>query len=155
MAKLKPFKSQEVEVLPPEPRPKKDKNVAVISETPTPQKESLTMLNHLEKAGYGALALKIRDLQGTEGLEALDPLFKRLSKIEKQIDDMLALQDNLEPEDLRKILKLITDLYHMRAKALLLPYGTISPRTAITKGSIAGQVNIAVGIGNGLTPRPK
>lgn len=118
--------------------------------------QTVVLLDQLEKAGYTAIAAKLRELQITEGLQSLDPLVKRLRAIEKHIDDALTQDMPLDLEELQQLLKLTIDAYHARAKALVLPYGTISARTAIqsNKGHIA-NVNVAIGIGTGVSPRPK
>lgn len=148
--KAKPKKAKEPVVMEPEffaP--------AVTAEVPTLGLPAVKLLDQLEKVGYNELAAKLRELQRTDGVDALDPTMDRMASIEKHIDKLLQAEE-LDSAELQKLLKMTTDLYQARAKSLLLPYGTVSPRTALqgNKG-VSGAVNVAIGIGTGVSPRPK
>ena len=127
-------------------------------EAPILNVEGVSILDSLAKAGYPAIADKLRSLQVTEGLEALEPFVKRIGLIEKRLDQILqAGLADLDVEALKSLLAVATDALQSRAKALLLPYGTISPRTAMQRapaGTAPGTV-VQIGIGSGVTPRPK
>jgi len=127
----------------------------VVSDTPTLGMPTVKLLDQLEKVGFNDLAAKLRELQRTDGVDALDPTMKRMSSIEKHIDKLLESEE-LDSSEVQKLLKMTIDLYQARAKSLLLPYGTVSPRTALQGNKGGGSaVNVAIGIGTGVSPRPK
>lgn len=116
--------------------------------------ESVKLLDQLEKAGFTEIASKLKELQLTEGLAQLDPHCERLKLIESKIDELLQLGYPMDTEELKGILAMTVDTYQARARALLLPYGTVSPRTAMQgRNNGSNQVNIALGIGNGISPK--
>lgn len=157
---LKPFKKKihnnviKPEVLPAE---SDDKNMQelIVSNPNNLGVESVKLLDQLEKAGFTEIASKLKELQITEGLSQIDPHCNRLKLIESKIDELLAIGYPMDTEELKGLLAATIDAYQARARALLLPYGSISPRTAMQGKGQSNQVNIALGIGNGISPRTR
>lgn len=153
---LKTFKKEKTKnVITPEVEEREEQLPVRIQMQAIETTKSIAVTTQLERMGYSELANEIKSQQLNCGLKSLAPLMTRLELIEKQIDQVLASGAPIEMSELRAILKLTADAAKTRAQALLLPYGAISPRS-LARGDVPKVgAAIAVGIGTGVSPRPK
>lgn len=130
-------------------------NVTVFTSPPPVETILTTILTQVENAGYPELAAKLKDLQISEGVEKLDPLFKRIGMLENQVDDLLSLGYPMPVEEISRLLSITRDAFRARSQALLLPQGSVSPRSIGNRQKGDAPVRVAIGIGNGISPRGK
>lgn len=110
-----------------------DLSPTVLAEVVTPQGQS-TIIEQLDRAGYSHVVPTLRELQAAGGTEALTSTMNQLNALNKRIEEIIAdPETELDLGAIKNLGKCIEQVATLRAKLLILPFGSIHPRNMLPK----------------------
>lgn len=129
----------------------------IATEIDSQDTKTIRVLDSLVDAGYGELAERLKELQRTEGVEQLGSYLDRIGMVERQIDELLKLGAPLDTATLKQCVAILSSSYQARAKALILPFGQVSPRSLNSgQRGLSSSVRVAVmATGQAVSPRKR